>query len=767
MAWSVRTCSPHAQGFVAQSLTALAARQYRRAVVSPIASAPNSPTLPPEIDLAVFRQMADLSNEGFYLVNRHGRFLYVNAKAHGQMGGYTVEELLGLTVSDICPDVPPETFAENVAALEYGPLPAVEARTRRKDGSMFLVEVSTTRVEFAGDVYLFGVARDITERKAAEALRMSLASQLLQTLESERQRVARELHDDVGQALATIGVLLDALDVSPGVVPDAVKPALAATRATIAQITESLARVVREYHPAELLGLGLADTLRAHTRQFADRHKIVLHLSTVAVEGLTPEQELHVYRVVQEALANAVHHGRARQVSVTMTRAASGLTVSIRDDGIGFDPARPPDQGIGLVTMRERAMLMHGELAIESAPGRGTIVRLTLPLAIEVAAPEIPRGIPPDPRPSEAPADNGVAPHSPECHDPTPLPAALDLEVFRRMADMSSEAFELADRTGRFVYVNDRACTLSGFTRAELLTMTVSDVNPDYPPQAWLEWVAAVHGPVPPFETRNWRKDGTLIPVEVSAARIEAGGEPYFFGVVRDITDRKENEAAQKSFTRRLLHMLESERRRVARELHDEVGQAIATVGVLLHALESTSDAIPEDLNPALAATHATIRQITESVACIVRDYHPAELLALGLEDTLRTHARQFAHRHGLTLRLATTPLDGMLSDQKALHVYRIAQEALANVARHAGARRVTVRLARVKSRVLVTVCDDGVGFDPAGARASGFGLVTMRERAALMGATLDVRSRRGHGTEVRLAVAIDAPPDRRSSPRP
>ena len=342
-------------------------------MVSSVSTPAGGSRLPAAVDLAFFRKMADLSNEGFYLLDRRGRFLYVNAKAHGQMGGYTVEELLDLTVSDICPDVPPEQFAENVAALEHGPMPPVEAWTRRKDGSMFLVEVRSARLELGGDVYLFGVARDITERKAAEAVRQSLAAKLLQTLESERQRVARELHDDVGQALATIGVLLDALDLSPSAVPESAKPALAATRATITQITESLARIVREYHPADLLGLGLEDTLRAHGRHFAERHKLALRVTTAPVEGLlTPEQELHVYRVVQEALANAVRHGRAEHVAVDVARSAEAVVVRIVDDGAGFDGAHPPAHGIGMVTMRERAMLMHGELTVASAPGDGT-----------------------------------------------------------------------------------------------------------------------------------------------------------------------------------------------------------------------------------------------------------------------------------------------------------------------------------------------------------------------------------------------------------
>jgi PAS domain S-box-containing protein len=706
--------------------------------------------------------MADRSNEGFYLLDRRGRFLYVNAKGHAQMGGYTMEELLSLTVADICPDLSEAKFEENVAAVQQGPFPIVEAWTRRKDGSLYLCEVSTASLEFRGELYLFGVARDITERKAVEAVRKHLALQLLQTIEEERQRVARELHDDVGQALATVGVLLDAIEVGPPAVPDAVRPSLAKTRATITTITESLARVVREYHPAELLGLGLEDTLRAHARHFAERHKLELRLATEPVEGLlTPEQELHVYRVVQEALANVARHARAGAIDVALSRETDRLVVQVRDDGAGIagEPPAPPDEGttggIGLATMRERATLLQGELAVESADGRGTTVRLVVPLAspdavTSIASAELPPAFDPgDPLPAKRSA------LSPDGPARGPLPEALDREVFRRMADMASEALMLADHDARFIYVNDRACTLSGFTRDELLSMRISDMNPDFPLEVWKQWSATTRGAVPPFESRHWCKDGSLIPVEVSAARIERPGEPYFFGVIRDIRDRKDTEAAQHGFTRRLLHTLEAERRRVARELHDEVGQGIAAVGVLLHTLERTPGSIPDSLERELAATYATIRQITESVARVVRDYHPADLLALGLEETLRTHARQFAQRHGLQLRLATVATDGLLSDERALHVYRIVQEALANVARHAQARRVSVRLAKRWRRLVVTVRDDGIGFEPTRTRTGRLGLVAMRERAALLDGALEIRSRPGRGTDVRLTVAV------------
>ena len=118
---------------------------------------------------------------------------------------------------------------------------------------------------------------------------------------------------------------------------------------------------------------------------------------------------------------------------------------------------------------------------------------------------------------------------------------------------------------------------------------------------------------MPPFEAKNTCKDGTVVPIEVCAAPIDVQGVTYYFAVIRDITERKDAEAAERGFTRRLLHTLEAERRRVARELHDEVGQAIAAVGVFLHAIENAAPP-SGTLHPELAATHATIRQITESV---------------------------------------------------------------------------------------------------------------------------------------------------------
>jgi two-component system sensor histidine kinase UhpB len=214
-------------------------------------------------------------------------------------------------------------------------------------------------------------------------------------------------------------------------------------------------------------------------------------------------------------------------------------------------------------------------------------------------------------------------------------------------------------------------------------------------------------------------------------------------------------ETTQRSFARRMLENLEAERQRVARELHDDVGQAVATVGVLLHSMAQTPGAVAESMRPALQTTLTTIGQMTESVARLCREYHPAELLGLGLEGTLRAYVREFARRHGLSSRLSTATLDDALGTEQELHVYRIVQEALANVARHAQARQVTVRLVRRAQTMLLTIHDDGIGFAPSAADPRGFGLATMRERAAIMGATLSITSRPRRGTEVRVVLPL------------
>ncbi len=323
---------------------------------------------------------------------------------------------------------------------------------------------------------------------------------------------------------------------------------------------------------------------------------------------------------------------------------------------------------------------------------------------------------------------------------------------------MSSEAFFLTDAAGRFRYVNQRALELGGWSWEELQHMTIADVNPDFPLALYRQALPTLPpGPGMVLPVRSTRKDGSSFPTEVSFARLDIGGEIYVFGVARDITERTQMESVQRQFGQRMLEVLEAERRRLAHELHQDVGRAVATIDTLLETLEQTAHAVTDELRPTLAATHATVRQITASVARLVHHTHPAEMLGHGLEPTLRAHAQEFALRHGLALRLVTVPLGDVLPAEHELHLYRVAQEALTNVARHAGASRVTVHLARRRRRVVLTVIDDGSGFDSGTARSAGLGLTTMRERVEMMAGELRIRSISGRGTTIHVTLPIGA----------
>lgn len=325
------------------------------------------------------------------------------------------------------------------------------------------------------------------------------------------------------------------------------------------------------------------------------------------------------------------------------------------------------------------------------------------------------------------------------------------------MADMSSEAFFLTDAAGNFRYVNQRALELGGWSWEELRHMTIADVNPDFPLGLYRQAIGTLPpGPGMVLQVRALRKDGSFFPSEVSFARLDIGGEFYVFGVARDVTARTHVDAAQRQFGQRMLEMLDAERRRLARELHEDIGRAVGTIDALLETLERTPGAVEDDVRPTLTATHATVRQITESVARLVDHTHPAELLAEGLESAIRTHAQAFALRHGLALRLATVPLGTVLSAEYELHLYRIVQEALTNVARHATATQVAVHLARRRRRVVLTIVDDGAGFDTSEPRLTGLGLTTMRERVEMMGGELRVRTARGRGTTIHVNVPIE-----------
>lgn len=252
-----------------------------------------------------------------------------------------------------------------------------------------------------------------------------------------------------------------------------------------------------------------------------------------------------------------------------------------------------------------------------------------------------------------------------------------------------------------------------------------------------LERLSALMGAIDPLE------QGRRIELERPVAEVAA-----VYRAFNAMLDRLELERRMSG--RRALMAQEGERRRLARELHDEVGQTLT--GVVLQ-LEVLHRAPPAEFGEQVRAVQESAREGVEKVREIARGLRPQALDEFGLRSALVTLASGFAERSGLPVRQHLAKELPALEGEQDLAIYRVAQESLTNVARHAGAGAVDLRLTCSDGTVILEVCDDGRGISDADMSGQGSGLGGMRERALLVGGRLSVRRRPAGGTEVRLEV--------------
>jgi two-component system, NarL family, sensor histidine kinase UhpB len=194
--------------------------------------------------------------------------------------------------------------------------------------------------------------------------------------EEERRRLARDLHDEVNQALTAILLRLGALSQAA---PAELKEEVDELKRLVNQAMGELLQLARQLRPSALDDHGLVPALSSQVRRFAAQSGIPARLKGAGeLPPLPPDQEIAIYRVAQEALANVARHSAANRVDVELHPTNQGVELTVRDDGRGFRVGAP-NGGLGLGGMAERARLVGGDLAIESAPGAGTTLRLSLP----------------------------------------------------------------------------------------------------------------------------------------------------------------------------------------------------------------------------------------------------------------------------------------------------------------------------------------------------------------------------------------------------
>ena len=216
-------------------------------------------------------------------------------------------------------------------------------------------------------------------RNAADLQRLS--AKLITTQEEERRTISRDLHDEVGQGLTAIKVELAVADTAihaAGLSPELLKNARTIADGTLATIRD-LSQLLR---PPMLDDLGLADALQSYTETFGRRHQVrVDFIHSGLTDRLPPDLETSVYRIVQEALTNVAKHARASACRVTVARRPHAMSITVEDDGLGFDAEAAGVGGLGLVGIRERALQFQGTFDIRRGTKRGTRLTVELPLA--------------------------------------------------------------------------------------------------------------------------------------------------------------------------------------------------------------------------------------------------------------------------------------------------------------------------------------------------------------------------------------------------
>jgi signal transduction histidine kinase len=253
--------------------------------------------------------------------------------------------------------------------------------------------------------------------------------------------------------------------------------------------------------------------------------------------------------------------------------------------------------------------------------------------------------------------------------------------------------------------------------------------------------------------------DGSQMPVQISIRLLAKNGFKHApVGlVVTDMTEARRSEEMLRALTHRVVQVQEAERGRIALELHDDITQLLCAVLFRSQALADKLSARDGPAKKEAMKLREMLGQAAKEVERISRNLRPSVLDQMGLVAVLRDASTEFAHRTGVLVKLACVQLIARLPADTELALYRILQEALKNVERHARARHVTIQLSQQGAFVQLVVNDDGVGFDHPTKRKgkSGLGLLGMRERASYVGGTLKIKSVRRAGTEIEVLIPL------------
>ena len=311
-------------------------------------------------------------------------YLEVN-ETFEELTGWRRDEVVGRSHSEIKLWVDPEhrsAFLKQL--LAQSSVRDLEIRIRRKDGQIRTTLGSAELIEVDGENCCLSVWADITERKQAEEALASVSHKLIEAQEKERTRIARELHDDINQRIALLAIELEQLQKSNSSLDGEGRRRMTDLRQRTTEIGIEVQAISHRLHSSKLEILGLVSACRSFCREVAERHKVTVDFAAYGVPHAVPQDvSLCVFRILQESLNNAIKHSGAQHFEVSLRALSDEIQLTVHDCGAGFDvPTALSGQGLGLISMRERAGLVKGSISITSKPMAGTEITLHVPFAV-------------------------------------------------------------------------------------------------------------------------------------------------------------------------------------------------------------------------------------------------------------------------------------------------------------------------------------------------------------------------------------------------
>lgn len=330
----------------------------------------------------ILRGLFESAPDTIVMVSNAGDIISVNAQVE-RMFGYAPGYIVGRSITTLIPEIVVLEHLQGKKGRLVEPhtpqTAGMEFHGKRKDGSEFPVDIMLNPMTAAETSMIIGIIRDITQRKRAEgALRdyaerlKSLSRRLMEVQELERRSIALELHDEIGQVLTGLKLTLE---VSTRLPVEEVGASLDQARALVNELMARVRNLSLDLRPAMLDDFGLLPTLLWHIEHYTAQTKVKVNFKHHGLEKkrFAPEVETAAYRIVQEALTNVARHADVQKVSVRLWTRQTTLSIEVEDSGKGFDPdSIMAGETNGLAGMRERAILLGGQLKIESRKGGGT-----------------------------------------------------------------------------------------------------------------------------------------------------------------------------------------------------------------------------------------------------------------------------------------------------------------------------------------------------------------------------------------------------------